>query len=113
MDANKARGMPGVRLFLAAGDITELGPMPCVAVPEGVDVPVPIYPVLAREEVRHVGDAVAFVVAQTLDQARDAAEAVELDWEPLPPAIGVDAALKPGAPLVWADRPGNLAFETT
>jgi carbon-monoxide dehydrogenase large subunit len=113
VDATKARGMPGVRLLLTAGDITELGPMPCVAVPAGVDLPVPIYPVLAREEVRHVGDAIAFVVAQTLEQARDAAEAIELEWEALPPAIGVEAALKPGAPQVWPSAPGNLAFETT
>ena len=60
--------MPGVRLLLTAQDIGALGPMPCVAVPDGVDVPVPFYPVLAREEGRHVGDAIAFIVAQTLDQ---------------------------------------------
>jgi carbon-monoxide dehydrogenase large subunit len=52
----------------------------------------------------------AFVVADTLDQARDAAEAIAVDWEPLPHVIGAEAALADGAPLVWPDRPGNLAF---
>ena len=62
-----------------------------------------------------MGDAVAFVVAQTLDQARDAAEAIAIEWEALPHVVGAAAALAPDAPLVWprtiAPR-GNLAFET-
>jgi carbon-monoxide dehydrogenase large subunit len=69
--------------------------------------------VLALDEVHHVGDAVAFVVADTLDQARDAAEAIAIDWEPLPHVIGAEAALADGAPLVWPHRPGNLAFDVT
>ena len=61
---------------------------------------------------RHVGDAIAFVVADTLAAAKDAAEAITVDWQPLPHVIGAMAALAPGAPQVWPDRPGNLAFET-
>ncbi len=61
----------------------------------------PPYPILARDEVRHVGDAIAFVVADTLDQARDAAEAIAVEWEPLPHVIGAAAALAPDAPQVW------------
>jgi carbon-monoxide dehydrogenase large subunit len=87
--------------------------MPMQAGVPGIDIPVPPYQVLARSEVRHVGDAVAFVVAETLEQAKDAAEAVELTWEALPHVIGAVAALKQGAPQVWPDRPGNLAFEVT
>src|SRR4029450_7844034 len=68
-------------------------------------------PILASEVVRHVGDAVAFVVADSIDQAKDAAEALEIDWQTLPHVIGAVAALKRGAPQVWEDRPGNLAFE--
>src|SRR5262249_15011877 len=68
-------------------------------------------PVLARDEVRHVGDAVAFVVADTLEQAKDAAEALAIDWQPLPHVVGAMAALEKNAPRVWADRPGNVAFE--
>ena len=67
----------------------------------------PHYPILARDVVRHVGDAIAFVVADTLEQAKDAAEAIAVDWQPLPHVIGAIAALKQGAPQVWPDRPGN------
>jgi carbon-monoxide dehydrogenase large subunit len=77
-----------------------------------VAITIPDYPVLAKDVVRHVGDAVAFVVADTLDAAKDAAEAVEIEWQQLPHVIGAVAALKPGAPKVWADRADNLSFET-
>ena len=87
--------------------------MPMQAGVEGVDIPVPPYPVLAEREVHHVGDAVAFVVADTLEQAKDAAEAIDLQWDALPHVIGAAAALEQGAVRVWADRPGNLAFEVT
>jgi carbon-monoxide dehydrogenase large subunit len=71
---------------------------------------VPPYPILAADTVRHVGDAVAFVVADTVDQARDAAEAVAVDWQPQPAVADLRAAAKPGAPQVWPDRPGNVSF---
>jgi aerobic carbon-monoxide dehydrogenase large subunit len=112
-DIAVARGMPGVRLVLTAPDIAALGALPCAAVPEGVRVDVPPYPVLARDVVRHVGDAIAFIVADTIEQAKDAVEAITIDWEPLPHTIGARAALAPGAPRVWPDRTGNAAFEMT
>jgi carbon-monoxide dehydrogenase large subunit len=77
-----------------------------------VAIEIPDYPILAKDVVRHVGDAVAFVVADSLDAAKDAAEAVEIEWQQLPHVIGAVAALKPGAPKVWADRADNLSFET-
>jgi carbon-monoxide dehydrogenase large subunit len=77
-----------------------------------VAIEIPDYPILAKDVVRHVGDAVAFVVADTLDAAKDAAEAVEIDWQQLPHVTGAVAALKPDAPKVWADRADNLSFET-
>jgi aerobic carbon-monoxide dehydrogenase large subunit len=112
-DAESARRVPGVQLVLTADDITELGPLPCQVALPGVDIAVPPYPILARDEVRHVGDAIAFVVADTVDQARDAAEAIAVEWETLPHVIGVMEALRERAPPVWPDRPGNVAFETT
>jgi carbon-monoxide dehydrogenase large subunit len=112
-DIAVARGLPGVRLVLTAPDIAALGGLPCVAVPEGVTVDAPPYPVLARDVVRHVGDAVAFIVADTVEQGKDAAEAISIDWTPLPHVISAPAALAPGAPLVWPERAGNAAFETT
>jgi len=112
-DTAAARAKAGVRLVLVADDIAGLGPLPCQgAVPE-TQVAVPPYLVLARDEVRHVGDAVAFVVADTLDQAKDAAEAVAIDWEPLPPVIGAKQALAEGAPHVWPDVAGNLVFDAS
>ena len=111
-DLNSVRAMPGVRLVLIAPDIVELGPLPTPGVLADVDIKVPVYPILAKDVVRHVGDAIAFVVADSLAAAKDAAEAIAVDWQPLPHVIGAMAALEPGAPLVWPDRPGNLAFET-
>jgi carbon-monoxide dehydrogenase large subunit len=112
-DMGKARALPGVRLVLTAQDLADLGPLPCAAVPPDVTIEAPPYPVLARDEVKHVGDAVAFVVADTLEQARDAAEAVVVDYQPLPHVVDAVAALKPGAPQLWPDKAGNVAFELT
>ena len=68
-------------------------------------------PLLVADRVRHVGDRVAFVVAETLTQARDAAELVEVDYEPLPALVNIEDAAKPDAPKVWDDNPaGNNAF---
>ena len=110
-DLDRVRAMPGVRLVLTAADVAELGPLPTPGVVPGVDIKIPVYPILAKDVVRHVGDAIAFVVADSLAAARDAAEAITVDWQPLPHVIGAVAALAPGAPQVWPDRPGNLAFE--
>ena len=111
-DLARVRTMSGVRLVLTAADISTLGPLPTPGVLPDVAITIPDYPILAKDVVRHVGDAVAFVVADTLDAAKDAAEAVEIEWQQLPHVIGAVAALKPGAPKVWADRADNLSFET-
>ena len=110
-DVERARRMPGVRLVLTAAETGGLGPLPCLALPPGLTLSAPPYLILACDVVRHVGDAVAFVVADSAELAKDAAEAIAIDWEPLPPAIGGVAALASGAPQVWPDRPGNTAFE--
>jgi carbon-monoxide dehydrogenase large subunit len=111
-DLSRVKAMKGVRLVLTGVDTADLGPLPTPGVLEGVDIKVPHYPILARDVVRHVGDAVAFVVADTLEQAKDASEAIGIDWQPLPHVIGAVEALKPAAAPVWPDRP-NLAFETS
>jgi carbon-monoxide dehydrogenase large subunit len=112
-DLAKASAMPGVVLILTGADTTTLGNLPCQGQIPGVAIEVPPYSILAASEVRHVGDAVAFVVGDTVEQAKDAAEAIEIEWEPLPAAIGGDAALREGAPLVWPQLRSNVAFETT
>jgi aerobic carbon-monoxide dehydrogenase large subunit len=111
IDAGKARTIPGVHLVLTGAEIAEFGLLPCPVGFPGAKLDVPPYPILARDEVRHVGDAVAFVVADTLERAKDAAEAIAIAWEPLPHVIGVAEALKPGAPLVWPRQGGNTVFD--
>lgn len=70
----------------------------------------PPYPPMARGLVRWVGDPVAFVVAETAGEAADAAELVEVDYEPLPTVTGTEDAIAPGAPLVWPDAPSNICY---
>lgn len=113
-DKEAARKMKGVKLILTGEDVAQYGDLPCKGhietVSGGMSQSLPV-PVLPTDTVRHVGEAVAFVVAETLAQARDAAEAIEIDWEPLPAVTGIAEALAEGAPQVWPDRPGNVAFE--
>ena len=71
----------------------------------------PPRPALVTDKVRVVGDYVAFVVAETLDQARDAAELIEVDYEPLPVMVGTAAAAEPDAVPVWDECPDNISFE--
>jgi carbon-monoxide dehydrogenase large subunit len=111
IDASRARGLPGVALILTAEDVGDLGDLPCLFNLEVNPFTGPPYPILAGDEVRHVGDAVAFVVAGTIDQARDAIEAIEVKWTPLPAVAGVVNALKPGAPQVWPGHAGNVLFD--
>jgi carbon-monoxide dehydrogenase large subunit len=113
-DKDAARAMKGVKLILTGADVSHLGDLPCkglIKTISGEPVnPLPV-PVLPMDTVRHVGEAVAFIVAETLDQARDAAEAIDIEWTALPSVTGIEAALDPKAPQVWPDRPGNVAFE--
>ena len=111
-DLERVRAMPGVRLVLTGAEVAHLKPLPTPGVIPGPEINIPPYPILARDVVKHVGDSIAFVVANTVEQAKDAAEAIALDWDELPHVIGAIEALKPGAPQVWPDRP-NLSFETT
>ena len=111
IDAAKARGLPGVGAILTAEDVADLGGLPCLFNLEDNPFTGPAYPILAKVEVRHVGDAVAFVVAETIDQARDAIEAIEVNWTPLPAVVGLANAVKKGAPQVWPDHAGNVLFD--
>jgi carbon-monoxide dehydrogenase large subunit len=113
-DLSEARAMPGVLLVLTHEDVKHLGDVPCLGPADNADgsvMTLPPYPLLCPDEVRHVGDAVAFVVAETLLQARDAAEAIPVEWEPLAAVVGIESAEEAGAGQVWPDIPGNVAFD--
>src|ERR1700748_3311674 len=106
IDTARAKSLPGVALILTADDVSDLGDLPCLFNLETDPFTAPPYPILAKDEVRHVGDAVAFVVAETIDAARDAIEAIEVKWTPLPSVVGVRNAVKKDAPQVWAQHEG-------
>jgi carbon-monoxide dehydrogenase large subunit len=106
-----ARTAAGVQLAWTAADVTDLDLMPCLAQGPAKDpIEVPPYPVLCSDVVRHVGDAIAFIVADDLDSAKSAAELIEVEYDPLPAVVDTARALDSDAALVWPDRGTNLAF---
>lgn len=108
IDVSAAQAMAGVHGVFIAADLEGLGPMPCMAAVKPLIVP-PRF-ALARDRVRHVGDPVAFVVADSAEIARTAAEAVAVDYGPLAAVVDGRAALAQTAPVLWDEAPGNLAF---
>jgi aerobic carbon-monoxide dehydrogenase large subunit len=113
LDATKAREMPGVQLVLTAAETDDLGPLPCTVELPNTKLDVPLYPILSRDVARHVGDAIAFVVADTPEQAKDAVEAIGINWEELPHVTDATEALKPSTPLVWPQHQNNVVFDLT
>ena len=115
IDFNDALDMPGVLAIHTAAEIRRagLGTIRCLAPatqPDGSLQPLPPHPVLAECKVRHVGDPVAFVVAETIDQARDAADAIMVDYDPLPVTADPNAVFEPDAPPIHDEAPGNISF---
>lgn len=111
IETAEARQSPGVLAVCTAPDIASLGPLPCTTAVASVEpMIVPPRPALASDRVRHVGDPVAFVVAETPQLATDAAEKVIVEYEPLPPVVDAVAALDPEAPRLWDEAPGNVSF---
>lgn len=111
IDLEAARTAPGVIDIMIGGELAAGGTndIPCLAPLKGYVRPQ--RPVLCTERVRYVGDAVAFVVAETLAQARAAADLVEVDYEDLAPVAAPHDADGPGQPLVHDDVPGNVFFD--
>ena len=115
IDTTAAKAAPGVLAVLTGDDLAERGLgaiKPAFAGKRsdgspGFETPQPL---LAQGRVRFVGEAVAFIVAETVAQAKDAAELIEVDYDMLPVVISVDDALAPGATAIWEDNPTNEAF---
>ncbi|MFI8304841.1 xanthine dehydrogenase family protein molybdopterin-binding subunit [Streptomyces sp. NPDC085927] len=110
VDVSPALERPGVVAAFSGRDLAEgLGSLPC-AWPVTEDIVLPDHPPVAVDEVRHAGDPVAVVVARDRYAAADALEAVEVDYEPLPPVLDLEAALAEGAPLVHSDKGTNRSY---
>src|SRR6516225_7672117 len=116
VDVSKAKAAAGVLCVLTGGDAAaeKLGSLTSHLMPEDLGAPKghrTFQPLLNSEKVRFVGDRVAFVVAETLTAARDAAELVEVEYEPLAAVVNLEDAAKDGAAKVWDDCPqGNVGF---
>ncbi len=111
-----ARAMPGVLGVWTGTDLAAAGygGLKCAMVlknRDGSTMAMPPRPALPTDKVRFVGDPVAFVVAETALQAKDAAEAVELDIEELPAVTSASRAVEPGAPQIHAEAPGNVSLD--
>jgi carbon-monoxide dehydrogenase large subunit len=116
IDADEARQMPGVLGVYTAADLNAagFGLLKCAMIinsRDGTPMHQPDWPALASDRVRYLGDAVAFVVAETAAQAKDAAEMVNVDIEPLPAVTDAKEAVKPGAPLLYDAIPNNIAAD--
>ena len=114
VDTTAASAMPGVVRIFTGADFAGVGGLPCgwqVTDKHGQPMQEPGHPVLAQGKVRHVGDPIAAIVADTYEQARDAAEAIVLDIEELPAVIDMKAAVKDGAPKVHDELTSNLCYD--
>jgi carbon-monoxide dehydrogenase large subunit len=114
VDTSAAAGMPGVVRIFTGADFEGVGGLPCgwqVTDRHGEAMQEPPHPILAQGKVRHVGDPIAAVVADTPEQARDAAEAIDVDIEELPALIDMGSALADGATKVHDDLTSNLCYD--
>jgi carbon-monoxide dehydrogenase large subunit len=116
IDISEAEKAPGVVKIYTGADIVASGinGVPCgwqVDFKNGDTMKEPPHPLLVADSVKHVGDAVAMIIAETREQARDAAELVEVDYEELPAVANPAQAAKAGAPLVHKDAPNNICFD--
>jgi carbon-monoxide dehydrogenase large subunit len=113
IDASRAKSAPGVVAVVTGADLEGVNGLPCgwlITGTDGKPMNEPPHPVLAKGKVRHVGDTVALVIAETPNQAKDAAELVDVDYEVLPSVVNCVDALKAGAPQIHDEAPGNKCY---
>jgi aerobic carbon-monoxide dehydrogenase large subunit len=113
IDTSRAKAMPGVIGVFTGEDLAEVNPLPCAWQAAGVDNNVATPRPLALGEVRHVGDPVAVVVADSVYQANDALEAIEVDFDELPAVVDSREAVKAGAPQLHENAPNNIVMHWT
>jgi aerobic carbon-monoxide dehydrogenase large subunit len=101
VDKSAAEALPGVKAVYAGDEIPSAAPLPMAWVPPGVEVRTPEHWALARGAVKHVGDAVAVVIADDRYAAVDAAEQVVVEYDPLPVVTDPEKALEDGSPIIW------------
>jgi len=116
VDSSAAEAAAGVVAVLTGADMAAdgLGGLPCgwgITGKDGTPMVEPAHPPLAAETVRHVGDQVAVVIAESRAVARDAAELVDIDFDELPSVSDIASADADGAPLVWNEAPGNVCYD--
>jgi len=112
VDVSRAEKAPGVLAVYTARDVEAAGTPGVVPTAWLLpDIKTPDHPILAKDKVRYLGDAVAVVVAESRAAARDAVDLVQVEYEDLPAVVDVNQALEDGAPQLFDDAPGNLAFE--
>jgi carbon-monoxide dehydrogenase large subunit len=110
IDTTRAAKAPGVVAVYTGAEIEGLQPSPCAWLVPNADLKVATYPCAAKDTVRYVGDIVAVVVAEQPQQAYDALELIDVDYQPLPAVVDPQQAAAAGAPQLHADAPGNQAF---
>jgi len=116
IDTAAAAKAPGVIGVVTGADLDRdgVGPIPCltpIANRDGSEAKLPARKALTTDKVRHVGDSIAMVVAESLAEARDAAELIEVDYEVRPAVANTVGALDAKTPRVWDDLPSNLCFD--
>jgi carbon-monoxide dehydrogenase large subunit len=114
VDTNAAKNMPGVVAIYTGADVADVNGVPCgwqVNFKNGDTMKEPKHPLLVADKVRHVGDAVAVVIAESQQEAVDAAEAVMVDYKELPCVIDAAKAVQDGAALVHDDVPNNICYD--
>ncbi len=116
LDTAAAIAAPGVLAVYTGDDLAPdgLGTIPCLSAVtsrDGTPAATPPRPAIASGRVRHVGDTVAMVLAESVAAARDASELIAIDYSPLPATVDTAHALEPGQPRVWDEVRGNLCFD--
>lgn len=113
VDTARAKQAPGVVAVYVGADFASLNPVPCAWLLPNADLKIATYPCVVTDTVRYVGDIVAVVVAESVYQAYDALELIEVDYEPLACVLDPRQAMAPGAPQLHAQIPDNVAFKWT